>query len=171
MKVWIIQGSLNPKSNTSNLTKAFEEKLKQENIDYDYIDLRNINMEFCDWRDLYDYSQEVQDVYERMQKCDTFVIGMPVYQYTLSWALKNFLDIMCGAMYQKAFAILTSSGSTRAYMSVSDLVDLLFFEVEWIPVPPVVHITLQEWQTDLLNDEQVNLKMSDIITNLKKINN
>jgi len=60
-----------------------------------YIDLRNIKMELCDARSLEQYSDDLQKVFAKLQEQEAVIFGMPVYQYTMSGVLKNFIDI-CG---------------------------------------------------------------------------
>jgi FMN reductase/FAD reductase [NAD(P)H] len=94
-KITVIQSSLREGSNTAVVCRAFAEKCDALGTHVHYVDLKNVKMDFCDARPLEAYSKEIQDVYKIMDGSEAVIFGMPVYQYTMSGVLKNFIDI-CG---------------------------------------------------------------------------
>jgi multimeric flavodoxin WrbA len=44
----------------------------------------------------------LQDAYKRIEDAEAIIFGMPVYQYSMSGVLKNFVDICGGAMKENA---------------------------------------------------------------------
>ena len=62
-------------------------------IDCQILDLRSFDMQFCDGRKLVDYNLDTQKVFQMINEADGFIIGMPVYCYSVSGPLKNFIDI------------------------------------------------------------------------------
>ena len=48
---------------------------------------------WIDGRDLKDYNEDLQKAYKQIEEANGYVIGMPVYCYSVSGVLKNFLDI------------------------------------------------------------------------------
>ena len=114
-KVLIIQGSLNPKSKTAIVIREAEKILDSSNgIEFQTLDLRSFNMQFCDGRKLHEYNFDTQKSYEMVDKADGLIIGMPVYCYSVSGPLKNFIDITSSAMEGKAAGIICTAGSSMS---------------------------------------------------------
>ena len=101
-KVLIIQASLNPQSNTAIVVREAEKILNSlDEIDCQILDLRSFDMQFCDGRKLTDYNSDTQKAFEMINEADGFIIGMPVYCYSVSGPLKNLIDITAPAMGKK----------------------------------------------------------------------
>ena len=98
-KVLIIQASLNPQSKTAVVVREAEKILiSLGGIDCQILDLRSFDMQFCDGRKLVDYNLDTQKVFQMINEADGFIIGMPVYCYSVSGPLKNLIDITSPAM-------------------------------------------------------------------------
>ncbi|MBV9463083.1 MAG: NAD(P)H-dependent oxidoreductase, partial [Verrucomicrobiae bacterium] len=137
MKVLCIQGSLNRHSHTYVLLRAVFDQL--EGVKKGFLDLREIKQEFCDGRDLDQYGEEMKFAAKEIAESDAFIFGMPVYCYSVSGVLKNFLDITCSGMENKPFAIVSAAGGERSYLATADLQKILCYEVRGHPFPRVVY--------------------------------
>ncbi len=155
--ITLIQGSLNPDSKTSVLLNEVANILKDKKIDYELIDLRKIELQFCDGRDLEKYNKDLQKAYEIMGKSSGYVVGMPVYCYSVSGVLKNFLDITCGAMENKVCGIVCNAGGAMSYLASGDLMKILSYEVHVLSVQPTVYAH----GNDLKDGKIVNQKVLD----------
>lgn len=139
VNIILIQSSLNPDSRTAVVIKYAAKYLKEKSIDYDIIDLREFDIPFCDARPLSQYGAEVLELYDLIKVSDAFIIGYPVYMYTISGVLKNFLDIIGGAMVDKYFGIIANAGGKNGYMSSSDLINLMLYDINSTAVMPQVY--------------------------------
>lgn len=169
MHIWIIQWSLNPQSKTAIGIDACIKKIAATQYSYTLFDLREHAVPFCDGRSLQWYGKEVEVLFDNLNDCTHFIIGMPVYQYTFSWALKNFLDLFYRALQWKPFGIIENSGSVRSYIAAGDLIKSLFFEVWAFPVPPVVHTWAEDFEGEVIKNQRVFEKMDSLLANLIKI--
>ena len=138
-KLIIIQGSLNKNSKTSLIIDEVIKILKTKNINYELIDLRALNLEFCDGRDLKEYNQDLQNAYKLMESVKAYIIGMPVYCYSVSGVLKNFLDITCGAMENKVCGIVCNAGGVMSYLASAELMKILSYEVSCLSIQPTTY--------------------------------
>ena len=171
MKLWIIQWSLNPHSKTSLVVNKALDYCTDHSIDHEYIDLREITMPFVDGRDLKAYdNQQLLDVYEQLTSCSHYLIGMPVYQYSVSWPLKNFLDLVVEAMEYKPFGMIATSGGVRSYMAAKDLMNVIFFEAWGIPVAPLVHSRSGDFTDWVMTNSKVEEKLHELLERLQKVN-
>lgn len=132
----VIKASLNQDSVSAQIAdRAIVFLGKHTDIQVQTIDLRTLKMEFCDGRDLEEYNEDMRSAAEMLEKADGYLIAMPVYCYSFSGVLKNFLDITCEFMGKKPFGIMMAAGGTRSYLACQDLIKVLSFETEAFHVP------------------------------------
>ncbi len=135
--ILIIKSSLKPDSLSAKLADNAIEMLKQEkDIAIEVLDLREVKLEFCDDRDLENYNEDMQKAYKQVGAADGYLIAMPVYCYSMSGVLKNFLDICCEGMNKKPFGLLIASGGLRGtYSAAGDVSKVLMYEALALPIP------------------------------------
>lgn len=154
-KITIIQSSLRQGSHTAIVCRAFAEKCDALGIHVHYIDLKDVKMDLCDARPLEKYSEDIQKVYKIMEESEAVVFGMPVYQYTMSGVLKNFIDIAWWAIAWKSVWVIVNSGGPNTYMASLDLFNALQLEYATTNIMP----TPFTWSTDFKDGKIVNEKV------------
>lgn len=164
----LIQSSLSKGSKTSLLIDETVKVLKEKNIDFEVIDLRKIEMQFCDGRKIEEYNLDLQKAYKLIKSAKGYIIGMPVYCYSLSGVLKNFLDITCSAMEGKVTGIICSAGGAMSYLASADLMKILSYEVHVLSVQPTVYASGGDFENGMIKNEKVLKKISDMVENLTK---
>jgi len=112
-------------------------------------------MDLCDARPLEEYSEDIQKVYKIMEDSEAVVFGMPVYQYTMSGVLKNFIDIAGGALAAKPIGVIVNAGGPNCYMASADLFNALYFEYACTSLAP----TPYTWSMDFKDGKIVNDKV------------
>lgn len=154
-KIVLIQGSLNKNSKTSVVLNEVNRLLKEDRkIQTETIDLREIELEWCDGRPSSQYNDDLQHCKEIINEADGIIIGMPVYCYSVSGPLKNFLDIVIGSMDSKLAGIVCQSGGIRSFLASADLMKILNFEADVLSVQPVVHTSVADFEEGkLINQE------------------
>ena len=167
-QVVLIQGSLNKDSRTAILIDHAAEEMKRAGLEAVHLDLRNIQMEFCDGRPLREYHPEMQQAYQAIEKADAFVIGMPVYCYSVSGPLKNFIDITSGAMEKKIAGILCNAGGNRSYMASADLSNILAYESHVTTVQPIVFSSYEDYDDQSLTGAKVKSKIRELVDHLAR---
>ena len=165
-KIILIQGSLNPDSKTALILDEVAKVLKEKNIKYETIDLRKITMQFCDGRDRNQYNEDLQKAYKLMEEANGYVIGMPVYCYSVSGVLKNFLDITCGAMENKVTGIVCNAGGIMSYLASADLMKILSYEVHVLTVQPTVYAHGNDFKDGKITNEKVLHKANAMVERL-----
>ena len=163
-KVLIIQGSLNPKSKTAIVIREAEKILDSSNgIEFQTLDLRSFNMQFCDGRKLQEYNSDSQKAYDMVDKADGLIIGMPVYCYSVSGPLKNFIDITSSAMEGKAVGIICTTGSSMSYLASADLAKILAYESHVLSIHPVVCSSYVDFRNGRLVSQKGHEKLNNMI--------
>ena len=163
-KVLIIQSSLNPQSKTAVVVGEAEKILNSlDEVDCQILDLRYFDMQFCDGRKLTDYNSDTQKAFEMINDADGFIIGMPVYCYSVSGPLKNLIDITSSAMEKKAAGILCTTGSPMSFLASSDLAKILAYESHVFSVQPVVCSSYEDFKDGKLENRKVKEKLKSMI--------
>jgi len=165
-KIILIQGSLNPDSNTAKLVAAAAQELEARQVEHEVIDLRDLNLQFCDARPMKDYNDDTKNVHQKLMDAQGFIFGMPVYCYSVSGALKNFIDIHSSAMEKKYAGILSNAGGRASYMALADLERILAFESHVTTVQPPVFTTYDDYKDEQLDSEKTRNKIRDMLDNL-----
>jgi FAD reductase [NAD(P)H] len=154
-KITVIQSSLRKKSNTALVCRAFAEKCDALGIHVHYIDLKDVKMDLCDARQFEEYSQDIQNVYKIMEGSEAIVYGMPVYNYTMSGVLKNFIDITGKSVAGKPVGTIVNAGGPNCYMASQDLFNAMQFEYACTAIMP----TPYTWSMDFKDGQIVNEKV------------
>ena len=112
------------------------------------IDLRKLSIPFCDGRKIENYSKEIQLLYKTIEEADALVFGFPIYCYSISGVLKNFIDIFSHAMNGKRFGICAAAGSKLSYLAIADLHKIMQFQSNAIGVHPAVVADYTDFEND-----------------------
>ena len=168
-KVVIIQGSLSHDSKTAIVVQETERILKQKDVEFETLDLRKLEMEFCDGRPLAEYNADMQRVYGLMKAADGYIFGMPVYCWSVSGVVKNLIDITAGAMENKVAGILCNAGGDRSFLASSDLVKILLYESGVLTVHPTVYSSAEDFDGGRLTNAKVVAKIQGMVDALFKL--
>lgn len=162
----LIQGSLRKESRTAIVLEEVRRLLKTHGVTISMIDLRSVDMEFCDGRDLAAYGKDLRKAHATLAKASAVVIGMPVYQYSVSGPLKNFLDIVSSALESKPVAICSNAGGLRASMASAHLMTILAFECGASAIQPIVHTWVEDFQNGKISSPGVHERVEELVANL-----
>lgn len=162
-KITIISSSLNPSSMSYFGAKKIEEIAKNKSLEVQFIDLRDYDMPLCDARKFDQYPEKLQSIAPILQASDAIIFTMPVYCYSVSGPLKNFLDIFAkDYLYRKRFGILEQAGTKLSYLAAADLHKILAFESEAQPILPIVLTDYSSYADGELTDPRA-LEKIDIL--------
>lgn len=159
----LIQGSLNPNSRTAIVVKKAADDLSKLGKKVEIIDLREIAMPFCDGRDDEDYDPETRKIFKKIAEAEAIIFGMPVYCYSISGPLKNFIDLHAKAMKNKKAGILCNAGGHKSYLAAADLSKVLAFESNCTTLQPVVYTSKHEFENGVLTGEKALEKLEKLM--------
>ncbi|MCZ8538242.1 flavodoxin family protein [Paenisporosarcina quisquiliarum] len=117
MSIVVIYGSTRPDGNTEQLTKYAIEGLEVEQI---Y--LRDYKIEPIEDRrhsegGFSDVGDDYNGIVERMMKHDTFIFATPIYWYSMTGTMKNFIDRWSHTMRDEKFpGFKDQLGTKKAYV-------------------------------------------------------
>ncbi len=161
-KITVIQSSLRVGSRTAIVCRAFAEKCDALGIHVHYVDLKNVKMDFCDGRPLEDYSSQVIDVAKLIWSSDAVIFGMPVYQFSMSWVLKNFIDIAGDMLKWKTVWAIVNSGWANAYLASRDLFNALQFEYATTNLMPTPYSHASDFKEGKIVNDKLLSKLDEL---------
>lgn len=86
-------------------------------IEIELLDLKDYEVEFVKGTPLSYYNQDTNHVVKTILSADFIVIGTPVYQSSITGALKNVLDhLPIDAFNSKVTGIVTTAGTDKHYL-------------------------------------------------------
>jgi FMN reductase/FAD reductase [NAD(P)H] len=125
-QIVVIQPSLRVESYTDMICNLFiQECLKRDDMEVRLIDLRERKLEFCDGREIEEYNKDLQDDYEHVKYADILILGFPLYHFSVSGVLKNYLDIMRDSLQDKKIDFLVSAIFSQGEMSYEHMIESL----------------------------------------------
>ncbi|WP_106769898.1 NADPH-dependent FMN reductase [Paenibacillus faecalis] len=120
------------------------------NIETEMIDLKEYTIDFVTGAPLQSYNSDTLTVVKKLLFADLIVIGTPIYQASITGALKNLLDhLPVDAFKNKVTGIVTLAGSEKHFLVAEHhLKPILTFLKATVPVGNIfVH-------NDLFNEEE-----------------
>ncbi len=109
-KILLVQPSLRKNSLTALILRELYDMLNEFwDLETELFDLRGKHLEFCDEREISEYSQDIQELYQKMQESESIIFWFPVYHYAISGVLKNLLDICGEALTEKHVWVIVSA--------------------------------------------------------------
>lgn len=168
-KIAVIQGSLREGSHTNIACRKFEEKCKAKGIEVGYFDLRDYEMQFCDGRKLEEYNSDLNEIYKKVEVVEAVIFGMPVYQYSMSGVLKNFLDICGGSLKGKHIGVIVNSGGPNCYMASRDILDCLYYEYGTTNISPTPYSWFMDFKDGELVNEKTLSKLDELVEKIESL--
>lgn len=94
VKIVGIAGSLRPGSYTHKALEVAAQRLEALGAEVELIDLRLLNLPFCNGGDDYPDYPNVAKLSQTVKKADAIILATPEYHGSISGVLKNALDLM-----------------------------------------------------------------------------
>ncbi|GFE69848.1 NADPH-dependent FMN reductase [Chroococcus sp. FPU101] len=94
VKIVGINGSLRAESYTAQALEVAATRVKALGADMEILDLRTLNLPFCDGGDDYSDYPDVAKMSQTVKEADGLILATPEYHGSVSGVLKNALDLM-----------------------------------------------------------------------------
>ncbi len=127
-------------------------------IKTELIDLREYDIEFAAGLPLSAYNEDTWNVVKKIQAADFLVFGTPIYQASLSGALKNLLDHLPEYAFRNKVTGMVATGWTNRHFLVLEyhLGSILSYFKGLIPTGNVfIHNEAYDIESDELIDDRI----------------
>jgi FAD reductase [NAD(P)H] len=87
-------------------------------LETEVLNLKEYALEFCDGRDPLHYNEDTRGAIEKVLSADCFIIGTPIFQASLSGALKNLFDLLPTTAFRNKVVGFVGTGGTYQHFLV-----------------------------------------------------
>ena len=140
MKFLVISTSANPDSNSRKMGQLAYESLKKAGADCEWLDTRELNLPICDADTCY-ADPAVKTFAAAIKGADGILIAAPVYNFDVSAAAKNMIELTGEAWNDKIVGFLCAAGGQSSYMSVMAYANSLMLDFRCTILPRFVYAT------------------------------
>jgi FMN reductase len=169
IKVVGIGGSLRADSHTYQALNLALQKVAATGAEVDLLDLRTMNLPFCDGGSDYTDYPDVAKLQRIVTKADGIILATPEYHGSVSGVLKNALDLMSfDELSGKVFGLISVLGGEHNSNSLNDLRTIVRWVHGWV-IPEQIAIA-KAWQAfgsnGQLKDEKLDQRFDKFAQSL-----
>jgi NAD(P)H-dependent FMN reductase len=156
----VISTSLNPGSNSRKLAKAaYDELKKSEKVEF--IDLQDYPLPLCDGNTCYG-DQNVQILAQKIKDAKCILMGAPIYNYYITAAGKNLIELTGRAWTDKVVGFLCAAGGRASYMSVMNVANSLMLDFRCLIIPRFVYAEGSSFTGPDIHDEEIKKRIVEL---------
>src|ERR1700682_2103017 len=160
-KYLVVSASGNPESNSRTMGRAAFAYLQEAKVDGAWIDLRDLNLPLCDANTCY-AQPATQKLNAAIEAADAILVATPVYNFDVSAAAKNMLELTGNSWEDKIVGFLCAAGGMNSYMSVMAFANSLMLDFRCTILPRFVYATGNAFDGDKLKDEKVAQRIEEV---------
>ncbi|ARK30469.1 NADPH-dependent FMN reductase [Halalkalibacter krulwichiae] len=168
MKLLGVSGSLIGEKTAIAVNEVLKRAKELEpKLEIELIDMKELNVEFVTGKPFDQYNQDTQMVITKIKEADLFVIGTPIYQASITGALKNLFDHLPTNVFEsKVVGTVTTAGSDKHFLVADNqLKPILSFFKAITPTNVFVHSSCFD-QNNVITNEEVNDRIDTLAKEL-----
>jgi FMN reductase/FAD reductase [NAD(P)H] len=122
MKLLGISGTITGSKTEIVVKRALEEVRKYHpEVEVEFLNLKDYNVQFCDGRDPNTYEGETKEVIDKVKSADFYIIGTPIFQGSITGALKNLFDLVpVSSLRSKVMGFIATGGTFQHYLVIEN---------------------------------------------------
>ncbi|MBA2269281.1 MAG: NAD(P)H-dependent oxidoreductase [Chthoniobacterales bacterium] len=164
-KFLVISTSGNPDSNSRRMGRVAFADLQKRGVECEWLDLNELELPLCDADACYT-SAGAQKLNKAIASADGIIVASPVYNYDMSAAAKNMIELTGKAWEDKVVGFLCAAGGMSSYMSVMAYANSLMLDFRCVIIPRFVYATGQAFQEGELIDPKVAQRIEQVAAEL-----
>jgi FMN reductase len=160
-KYLVVSTSGNSTSNSRKMGRLAFNHLKKLGVDCDWLDLNDLNLPLCDADACY-ADPGAQKLSKAINAADGIMVAAPVYNYDVSAAAKNMIELTGSAWEDKVVGFLCAAGGMSSYMSVMAYANSLMLDFRTVIIPRFVYATGSAFDDDGLKDAKIGERVEQV---------
>src|SRR3954462_2302444 len=160
-KYLVVSTSGNSSSNSRKMGQVAFRYLQQLKVDSEWLDLREMNLPLCDADACYS-EPGAQKLNRAITAAEGILGAGPVYNYDVSAAAKNMIELTGKAWEDKVVGFLCAAGGMSSYMSVMAYANSLMLDFRSVIVPRFVYATGSAFGDGDLADEKIIARIEQV---------
>lgn len=139
MVLLIVSCSLNPASKSRQMATLLKNHYLHEDTPCEFVDLADYDLPHCDGDTAFNHPH-TKILLEKAQKAQSVILALPIYNFGISAAAKNFIELAGTGLQGKVIGFICSAGGPRSYMSIMNLANSLMLDFGCLIVPKFVYL-------------------------------
>jgi FMN reductase len=164
-KYLVVSTSGNPESNSRRMGRLAFAHLQKAKVDCVWLDISEMGLPLCDADACYT-QPAAQKLSKAVETADGILIATPVYNYDVSAAAKNMVELTGSAWEDKVAGFLCAAGGMNSYMSVMAFANSLMLDFRTVIIPRFVYATGNAFDGDELKDKKVAQRIEELAAEL-----
>ena len=160
-KYLVVSTSGNPDSNSRRMGRIAFHRLEKAKADCAFLDISELNLPLCDADTCY-AQPSAREVSKAIKAADGILLATPVYNYDVSAAAKNMVELTGSAWEDKIVGFLCAAGGMSSYMSVMAFASSLMLDFRSVIIPRFVYATGRAFEGDELKDKEVEQRINEL---------
>ena len=147
-----------------------QEALSQLAEDVEMVDLRKVDLPFCDGDASYNHPN-VGSLRDMIEGADSVAIAVPIYNYDAGATARNLIALTDKVWTEKVVGFVGAAGGERAYMSLMGLANSLTLDFRSIVVPRYVYASRAVFDGQSIASSSVRDRLDDLARDLDRFAN
>jgi len=164
-KYLVVSTSGNPDSNSRRMGRIAFAHLQKAKVNCEWLDISEMGLPLCD-ADICYTQPAAQKLNVSIEAADAILVATPVYNYDVSAAAKNMVELTGSSWEDKIVGFLCAAGGMNSYMSVMAFANSLMLDFRCTIIPRFVYATGDSFEGDELKDKKVVKGIEELATEL-----
>ena len=139
--------------------------LEKAKVEGAWLDISELELPLCDADACYT-TPGSRKVSKAIEGADGILLATPVYNYDVSAAAKNLVELTGSAWEEKVVGFLCAAGGMSSYMSVMAFANSLMLDFRSVIIPRFVYATGRAFEGDDLKDKEVGQRIEELADEL-----
>lgn len=135
--------------------------LQKAKVDCEWLDISEMGLPLCDADTCY-AQPAAQKLKAAIAATDAVLIATPIYNYDVSAAAKNMVELTGSSWEDKIVGFLCAAGGMSSYMSVMAFANSLMLDFRCVIMPRFVYATGDSFEDDKLKDKKVARRIEEL---------
>jgi NAD(P)H-dependent FMN reductase len=166
MNYLVLSCSLHPQSRSRIMARRLVQSLPGEGTQL--IDLAELELPACDGSSAYSHPN-AQKVAAAVKAADGIVVSSPVYNYDVSAAAKNVIELTGRAWTGKVVALMCAAGGASSYMAAMPFLNSLMLDFRTFVLPRFVYASGGSFAEGALADAEIEERIVQLAAELQRV--
>jgi FMN reductase len=159
--ILVVSASLRAESNSRIMAREAHRVLSADGTPSSLLDLRDHPLPLCDAGDSFEHPNSVL-VKGLLEEVRGVIVATPIYNYDANAAVKNLVEMTCGAWDNKVVGFLCAAGGMGSYMSIMPLANSLMLDFRSVIVPRFAYAMEGAFKDGALADPAVTRRVGEV---------
>lgn len=159
-KYLVVSTSGNPDSNSRRMGRIALKHLEKSKVECQWLDISELGLPLCDADACY-AQPAAQNLNKAIEAADGILVATPVYNYDVSAAAKNMVELTGSSWEEKVVGFLCAAGGMSSYMSVMAFANSLMLDFRTVIIPRFVYATGDAFDGGELRDAKIGKRIEE----------